>query len=172
MYKYAPHIVVLIIAIIAIAVLPKSCGSETFVPGEPIVVWDTVYKEIPGEAIFIYDTVYRERKIYIPAEADSTQTYEFLNLIDSLQAKLRAMNVERIAELDTIVPPDTISIKYWEFKSHWLVDIRRGSRIVRIPSKTIYVPFEKQIWYNETWFKVLSHIGAVYVGYEAGKGTR
>jgi len=105
-----------------------------------VVTHDPVFVEGPAHVIYVRDTITRRDTII--------ETRPF------------------VASLDTVVQRDTIGVLY-RFPQHtFSVAIRQSPDSIRYETRTITMTnYEQRPW----WIDALTHVGAVALGYGAGR---
>lgn len=144
------NIVLLILCVGACIYYINSQDNPTGVATNSIRIHDTIYITIPADTIVLKSIKTKTitlREIDTLIKVDSTKVLELTNNIDSLNNELLINNIERIAELDTIIGKyeDRLNVLYSINKNKWDINMIYSERnLKQVYNANILIPVEQK----------------------------
>jgi len=131
--------------------LLKGCqGTDPTIITERVVETDTVIREIHHEPLVVEQAP--AEVVYIPQIEHDTVFYE---------------TPAFVASLDTVIQQDTLEVDY-AFPQHtFSVMLRQQADSIETYEHTVYIT-RTEIVQRPLWVDILSHTGAIVIGYGAG----
>lgn len=144
------NIILLVLSICAFIYFNKDMNKSLNVANNTIRIHDTIYITLPPDTVIIKNAISKKpfiTKIDTLIEIDSNKVLELMNNIDSLNNELSKNNVDRIAEIDTIIGnyKDRINILYYINKDKWNINmIYKERKLKQFYDANIIIPVEEK----------------------------
>lgn len=144
------NIVLMILCIAGFLYYANDISKPKNVANNTIRIHDTIYITLPPDTVTIKNAISKKpfiTKIDTLIEIDSNKVLELTNNIDSLNNELSKNNVDRIAEIDTIIGTyeDRINILYYINKDKWDINmIYKERNLKQVYDANIIIPVEEK----------------------------
>jgi len=144
------NIILMILCIGGFIYCANDVSKPIKVTNNTIKIHDTIYITLPADTVIIKNAIAKKpftTKIDTLIEIDSNKVLELTNNIDSLNNELSKNNVDRIAEIDTIIGKyqDRLNISYFINKDKWDINmIYKERNLKQVYDANILIPIEEK----------------------------